>query len=406
MVGCKGLQLPTNPCTNCQDYTTLQGTIMNAITGERIGGTDMEIYLIQGGTVRTPTTFNTGEKLGGFFNRRDNSTTTLMGEYSFTDIPSETTFYKDADKLPLPGEDPDQENTREYKIVVSKPGFQEFNGIIEFDDEANVVGNIYLFPIGFLAPDYTFTVVYNGKPVPNATVAFEPFAEDNYIVTPTDHVIDPVSGYLPALKATTNAAGQVTFAGSKLALGASYEVKVAPVVFEGVQLSYQFWATIRIGQDDVSQIIELSDMCDTTGNNYCLQVVSISNSVDDQVDASGTLTIKFNRAVTLGVRPAPVAPATAGFGATLAVLPSAAVWPAAPASEVNASLSSDGLTLTLTPAWTTPPALTTELGQAITYTDNLGFLSVKGYPDSNILLSTLHDVDGAVISSAVQLSTP
>ena len=390
MVGCKGI-----PCGNCEKLATLQGTIFDAINGERIGGADMQIYLVQGETVRNPTTYNDGVKKGGLF--KDNQTAALIGDYSFTNVPAGS--YMGTEEDPI-----DPENN-EYRIVVIKAGYQRFEGVVDLFGFDNQIGNIYLFPEDYFAPDYTYTVVYNGKPVPNVTVMLDPNVSTNNAYASISHRIAPENGYLESLQAITNAKGQVIFAGSELALGTAYKTKVANVVFEGIQLTGPAAINLEVGKADVEQIINLVDMCDTIGNAYCLQVVSISNSVANQIDASGKLTITFNRAVTLGARPTPVAPATAGFSATLSVA-SAAVWPAAPASRVSASLSTDGLTLTLTPAWTTPPALTTELGQAILYTDNLGFLSVSGYPDSYIQLSTLTDVNGDAISRVVHLSTP
>lgn len=387
MVGCKGI-----PCMNCEKLATLQGTIFDAINGERIGGDDMQIYLVQGEIVRNPTTYNDGEKRGGFFG--DNQTAALIGDYSFTNIPAGSYMGTE--------EDPVDPENNEYRIVVIKAGYQRFEGIVDLYGYDNQIGNIYLFPEDYFAPDYKYTVVYNGKPVPNATVMLQPTVATNVPLTSLSHRIPPENGYLESVQAITNAAGQVKFEGSDLGLGTSYKVKVYNLIFEGVQLTGPAATNIVVGASDVEQIINLVDMCDTIGNNYCLEVVSISNSVADQVDASGILTIKFNRAVTLGVR---AAPATADFTAALAV-PSAAVWPAPPASRVTAALSDGGLTLTLTPAWTTPPALATEFGQAITYSDNTGFLSVVGYPDSSILLSTLTNVNGDPISKTVQLSTP
>jgi hypothetical protein len=399
LVGCKGINFPTSPCTNCQDYTTLQGTIMDAITGERLGGTDMEIYLIQGGITRTPTTFNTGVKLKGFLNRKDNSTATLMGEYSFTDIPSETTYYDDSNSQPLPGEDPDQENTREYKIVVKKPGFQEFNGIVEFDDEANVIGNIYLFPVGYNTPDYTFTIVCadGGKPVPNATVLFQPQAANNDMITSDDHVLKPSSGYLPSLQAKSDANGMVTFQGSQLALGARYALTVLPIKFEGITLGLNEYGTFDIGYT-ASYNVDMIYLDDLEDYDYGLYVTEISNSAYDTVDSTGALTITFNRAVTLGTRPAP---ATANFGAT-STSPTGVLDATAP---VTAVLSTDGLTLTLTPVWTTVPAAT-DYGTSITYLNGTGYLSVAGYPGSEIHLTDLQDAAGDSISRTVLLTTP
>ncbi len=156
LAGCK----VNIPCQNCENYATLQGTIMDAVTGERIGGTtsgrnqDIEIYLIQGATIRQPTSF---------IGNADNS---LVGEYAFTQVPAGGSHNT--------GYDPNDSENNEYKLVVIKEGYQRFEGKVDLVDIDNKIGNVYLFPEGYHAPDYMFQVVYNGAPVDNATVLFQP----------------------------------------------------------------------------------------------------------------------------------------------------------------------------------------------------------------------------------------
>ncbi|MBN2109083.1 MAG: hypothetical protein JW832_16775 [Deltaproteobacteria bacterium] len=375
LAGCK----VNIPCQNCENYATLQGTIMDAVTGERIGGTtsgrnqDLEIYLIQGATIRNPTSF---------IGDADNS---LVGEYAFTQVPAGGSHNG--------GYDPDDSEANEYKLVVIKEGYQRFEGKVDLVDIDNKIGNVYLFPEGYHAPDYMFQVVYNGAPVDNATVLFQPVVTANDPATNIGDVLAASAGYLPSLRSTTNADGEVTFDGSQLALGAAYKAVVLPYVFEGVNLAYYEDAAARIvGLGNITDIISLSDLA-PGGNAYGLYIKSISNSVDDQVDPTGTLVITFSRPVTLtgdfdGINTSP-----AGVFA---------------ADAVNESLSADGLTLTLTPNWATPPGAG-ETGTSLTYTNGSAFVSVVGYDDSAFVVfggAGLVDAHGDLISGTVHLSTP
>ena len=375
LAGCK----VNIPCQNCENYATLQGTIMDAVTGERIGGTtsgrnqDIEIYLIQGATIRIPTSF---------IGNADNS---LVGEYAFTQVPAGGSHNT--------GYDPNDSENNEYKLVVIKEGYQRFEGKVDLVDIDNKIGNVYLFPEGYHAPDYMFQVVYNGAPVDNATVLFQPVVTVNDPATNTGDVLAASAGYLPSLRSTTNANGEVTFDGSQLALGAAYKAVVLPSVFEGIDLAYYEDAAARIvGLGNITDIISLSDLA-PDNNPYGLYITSISNSVDDQVDPTGTLVIKFSRPVTL----------TGDFGG-INTSP-AGVFAA---DAVNENLSADGLTLTLTPNWATPPGAG-ETGTLLTYNNGAAFVSVVGYADSAFVVfggAGLVDANGDLISGTVHLSTP
>jgi hypothetical protein len=375
MTGCK----VNIPCQNCENFATLQGTIMDAVTGERIGGTtsgrnqDMEIYLIQGATIRQPTSF-----IGDANN-------SLVGEYAFTQVPAGGSHNS--------GYDPNDSENNEYKLVVIKEGYQRFEGKVSLVDIDNKIGNVYLFPEGFDTPDYTFTVVYNGRPVDNATVQFQPDADDNEIITKSTDTIDPDSGYLPTLTAQTDADGKVTFAGSQLGLGSRYQVTVLPTEFEGVDLAFEEGAYYVVGKATTDNILYMNDLV-ASANPYGLYVTYISNADPDQVDPTGTLTIVFSRPVTLTT-------GAAGFTAT--EFSPAGILTVG--DEVNESLSADGLTLTLTPNWSTPPAAG-ETGTYIDYNNGTAFISVVGYPDTAFLVFALRDANDVLIGDAVQLSTP
>jgi len=303
-----------------------------------------------------------------------------------------------------------------YPIVANVAGYQAYQGEVHFttnrggststgpdvleDDLYAQVGYIRLWPVGFHAPDYTFTVLFNGKPVPNAAVQFRPDDDDSYGEgsgnNQNDDVIEATyGGMIPAVSGTTDASGNVTFAGASLMLGAYYYVDVAPVVFEGVQLAAYSDGWYQVGNSDATQVLSLTNLDSIPGGNaYGLYVKSISNSVDGQVDATGTLTIVFSRPVVLHTS------ATLLFGASETSPVGVLATP-----PVSATLSSDGLTLTLTPSsWSTPPGAG-ETNTSITYNDGTAFLTVVGYPADAFTVFGLSSVDG-VISGTVQLTGP
>ncbi|HJW74104.1 MAG: hypothetical protein A2V77_02755 [Anaeromyxobacter sp. RBG_16_69_14] len=320
--------------------------------------------------------------------------TTLAGAAIFEDVPAD---YAAGNKV--------------FPIIASVAGYQPFQGEVTFatadenegdslntlprDDLFAQVGYIQLWPVNFHAPDYTYTVVYNGKPVPNATVKFAPGDESKGFGNNTKpNVITPTSSVLvPAHFGTTDANGNVTFAGANLILGAAYTVEVLPVVFEGVQLAAKLGNAgnpVTVGSaSSIPEVIELSTVDLVPGSNiYGLYVKSISNSVANQYDPAnaGTLTIVFSRPVDLHA----TAP-NQTFG--VAVTGSAATFQAIP---VAATLSTDKLTLTLKPNWLAAP-VATDYGAYITYSDNSAFVTVVGYPEDPIyVFAELSSAAGAI----------
>ena len=231
---------------------------------------------------------------------------------------------------------------------------------------------MYLWPVGFHAPDYTFTVLYNGKPVPNAAVQLTPYVYGG--ATGNNQNPDVISYTYaefgaPDLSGVTDANGQVTFAGASLVLGGEYYAEVEPVVFEGVQLRVS-GTGLDVGYSNTALVINMTNVdLVPGGNRYGLYVTNISNSVNGQVDATGTLTIVFSRPVVLHTS------ATQLFAATETSPVGVLATP-----PVNATLSSDGLTLTLTPSSWSPLPGAGETNTSITYSDGGEFLTVVGYP--------------------------
>ncbi|HKZ76021.1 MAG TPA: hypothetical protein VJ259_05100 [Actinomycetota bacterium] len=347
----------------------------NAITGEPIPSADLAsgLSLYQGASKMRPSVLDSA----------------LPGAVVFSGIPADYNI----------GSSSDAGFNKVYPIVANITGYGLFQGEVSFktgtsygdaaDDLFAQVGTIYLYPLGYRAPDYRFTVLYNGKPVPNAVVQLDPDftnTEDEDWFTDRDggnDIITPVSGHARALQATTDANGQVTFAGAQLALGIYYYSSLLPVEFEGAQLGARS-AWVDVGFDNTDRIISATDLA--PGNAYGLYVAYITNK-SQQVDASGTLTIVFSRPVSLAGTSFTHSAANVGTGATN--------------TNPNVSLSSDGQTLTLTPSWSTTATLNP--GATVTYA--AGTVTVNGYPGAAAIpVFGLVTADNSGISGTVVLA--
>jgi hypothetical protein len=316
----------------------------------------------------------------------------LAGEFAFNGIPAS---FNAVDST--------------FQLVVTDSNYERFQANISFvasftsgalvDTVYNRIGNVYLFPLGTSAPSYTFTVLFNNTPVPNAAVQLNPLAGANVLTTSANSTLADTSGYIPALSQTTGTNGQVTFPGSSLALGAAYYLVVPPLQFQGVELAGFAGPTIYAGLSATTQVASLSHLAPTS-NPYGLYVSNITNSQPGVVVPTGNLTITFSTPVNLNNGNDFYA-FTTGSG-TFAVTPGA---------RVAASLSPDGTNLTLAPIWATPPA-STDVGTTLTYaTFGLGAATVptvspKGYPGVTFDVFALTDATGAPISGTVILTGP
>lgn len=358
---------------------TLQGVVADAATGARLGGSDLRLYLIQGADVRSPARLNT------------DAADPLMGEFAFTGIPADYNTAAQPNKV--------------YKVVAVKPGYQRFEADLTFvartgavlDTVYNRIGNIYLFPLGVTAPALQYQVRYNGKPVPNATVLLDPVVTQNDATFNPGDALAATNGLLASVSGTTDAAGQVTFAGSTLALGAAYQAQVLPVAFTDsagtvVQLArFRAGTNVVVGLANTVQTVVLGDLTPTGAPLY---VVSASNQPVGQLNAAGNLQIVFNAPVTL-VNPAGF---TAAFvGTTTGVF-------ATP--PVTATLSGDGLTLTLAPSLTTPIGAA-DRGLAIQYGDGTALVSPRDYPTLTArVFADLTFATGTAPSGLVEVRAP
>jgi hypothetical protein len=364
--------------TNGDEYS-LTVFAYDAVTGAPIASADLAkgLVLYEGADKTQPTVLDT----------------TLAGAVIFKDVPAD---YAHGNKL--------------YPILANIAGYLPYQGYVSFstndnnfnngsgdtvtglprDDLFAQVGNIYLFPVSFQTPSYTFTVMYGGLPVPNAVVEFDPAR--GTVTTDTDgsDVIWAADGHVQALSATTNASGKVTFAGSSLALGVTYKVTVLPVAFGGVQLSQNSPGNVAVGTAINDQVIPLTDLAPGTVNHglYATNVTDANGTIA----GDGALVITFNVPVVLNANNGGFAAAQAGTNGVLNTPSAIAV------------LTADGLTLKLTPNWLTPPTTFTP-PSTVTYSG--GSVSVQTYPaDAIAVFGTVTTATGNAISGVVTIKAP
>lgn len=406
-----------NVLTLGQTYT-LQGIIADAVTGARLGGSDLHLYLVQGSEVRGPT--------------RLISSGDLMGEYAFTGIPVQFATGNNV-----------------WKVVVIKNGYQRFESEVTFkattdgtatggsvnvivDPAFSKIGNVFLFPNGVTAPDYTFVTMYNGKPVPGAVVQLDPITASNTPAfnTTSGDTLPANTGYVPSVVSTaTDANGHTTITGANLAVGAMYQIQVLPVSFKetatstAIQLGYTSFPTtsgsnfVKAGMSGAATLftVVLFDMTPaTTSEPIC--ITSMSNDALDSLQPNGTLAMTFSLPVTVQNPNNFGAALTAG---TKADGTTAGTGALNTTQEVASSLSSDGLTLTLAPNYTggggqAPGA--TDRGVSVTYSDvgpaapspGGGLIIPKDYPAKafNPFTLTRCDTGAAPTSFKVQITGP
>lgn len=373
---------------------SLQGVVANAVTGARIGG-DIKLFLIQGATVRGPSRLITA------------TGDPLMGEYAFVGIPVEFNTGNNV-----------------WKVVAIATGYQrfesEFNLVVNansgyVDTAYNKIGNIFMFPLGVNAPDYNFTVYYNGKPVTGATVELDPVTQSNdpKFLETSDTLI-ATNGYVPGIQSTpTDATGKTTVTGANLVLGGAYKVSALPVVFTDtagtkVQLALSCFGggcptlLVGIAGSPINRIINMSDL-NPTGNP--VYITSASNQAPGLIQPNGQLVITFSAPVTLI---APTSPPATTFSAGLTngtLADGTAAAGALNAPPVTATLSPDGLTLTLAPSYATQP--NGVHGVTIAYGNGNASVSPKDDPAlSFTVFGGLRFADGTADNGVVHITGP
>jgi hypothetical protein len=426
-----GLSLAMTACTgdtNSNNLTSIpgasaatkvgniQGKIMDATTGQPIAFSaasyksgDVQIFLVRGNDAQTPSKYIW------------NSADTLAGEYAFTSVPF---------NVDTVGATAATTNAT-YKIVIQAKGYQRFESEFQpsmfwnskalistgagtigvgantanlYDEILNRIANIYLFPIGVSSVDYKTRVMYNGKPVPSATVVLQQNSTTDVATTETQATLAgslgdtvyaaasnrlyPSPGLLPLLTGTTDADGYVTFPASSLVLGGNYTPIVLPfkaAAFEGgVQLERKTAPAFVVGDTVTATFtIQMVSLEANAGyNTGSLYIAKTEPSLEDAlltpnaaISAGGVVKVTFNRpvqlndATTANSYTAPVA-ATATAAAVTEKLNYVGYW------ATLTSTNSAFLTTMYAPAGSIPSGLTYPNYRGVLATDPAGTLSV------------------------------
>lgn len=378
---------------------SLQGTIFDATDGSRLTGDSMTVTLTQGSNYYSPNVL-----------KKAATDTVFGGDYAFTGIP--TTVH----------------GSLTYRITVTMDGYQRFEGYItpnetDPDDDSddtggnnntidsiyNMVGNVYLFPLGETAANVNVYVEYNNERISGATVYLEQDTANNAETAETNNILVATTGQLVNLSATTDANGLATFSGSSLVLGGRYRITVLPMEYEGVQLARndEAVAAFIVGTTVNTQVVVMGDTAPGTENNG-LYIVSASNIDPEDITPTGVLTITFSKPVGIVSEDSFTAALTNASTAVLDV-----------ADTVTAAMSANGLTLTLTPRFSTavvpynasnPAGPTADIDLQITYTGGDVYLLGDNQADALTILiggaDNVQFVNGNDVGRTVNMTPP
>jgi hypothetical protein len=331
-----------------QEYNktfTLQGRIMDAVTGAPLGDngdSTIQMYLIQGLSDRRPDKLHTDPN------------DALVGEYAFANIPA----FAVGSIAPV--------SSAVYKVVVKRKGYQDFAANVQFDADIaggantiaidgtlNMIGNIYLFPIGAVPGTVHVHVLSSHLiPVPGVTVLLQQnVANIGGTIALNNDRLAPVGGLYTSMSATTDANGVANFVGADLplVLGGNYIAVAEAIEFQGDELATTSTGQFTIGINSLHQNITM----DAAGPQFF--ATSASNQVPGTIASNGVLSMTFNE---------PIALSTTAFNVSLSTVATGSVT--SPATGV---LSNNNQTLTITPVFTLTP---TEPGVSVTFTSPAG----------------------------------
>lgn len=339
---CNGNSSNTSSVSGTSYPGTLQGQIFDATTGAPIGGSDLQLFLVQGVSDRGPDKLHTG------------ATDPLMGEYAFANIPVQDNG----------GNNNGVQN--QFKLVVIKTGYQKFESEFQYSGNLtstttssglnyNMIGNVYLYPTGTVANPVVISVTdTNSRVVVGATVQLFQGIANNTGPTLSSNRLFPTNGLLPALTtAVTDAAGKATFAATVLALGASYTPVALAITANGQNLATTTGASIIVGSATANQGPQVRQLVMATSTYSALAIVAKSNQVGAAPLPSGVLNLVFNEPFTVDSNTAWTATVTVGTG---------------PAVTATVTGVVTGSSMVLTPVFTPAIDPLTMVNVNITYT--------------------------------------
>ena len=333
LIACGGdIKDNTTAPQNYHDITVdLQGTVFDAVTGQRISTDGLKVTLVQGDNYRTA-------KTNGDF----------QGDYFIGNIPASANL-----------------GNITYRIIAEKDGYQTIESTYQpsalvvtaadrlQDRKVAELGNFYMYPNGAAVHDLSVKVFYNGQPVNGATITLQPQTTATTAITSTTGVGTTVftqnAGFKAAPVSTTNANGLATFPASSLVLGASYRFTALPTKHNGYDLVLTNGATVTAGTGtgtSASQTTLVMDRVASFADN--LYIEDVSNLLSGSVQPNGNLVITLNRSDVTYV-------GTANLSAALTNASTATLDSGAVKATATPSVVAGKTVITVSPVWGNSP---------------------------------------------------
>ncbi|HVE81772.1 MAG TPA: hypothetical protein VND93_02955 [Myxococcales bacterium] len=237
-----------------------------------------------------------------------------------------------------------------FPVFAKRSGYQPFEARVSLAGASGALGsrygNIRMFPLGYQV-SYELVVSYQGGPVPSAAVSCRARAS-NAFQQGDDFLVPEVSTTQPALAGVTDAAGLFRLDGASLATGGYYDCDAyLRDQLEQDVLSGSVEVIAGVSAPHVS--LPLSNAAPDPDALYAVR--SSADNADDLLGNNASLTVTLNRPVELVPGAADCWTATldepdSNGNSQVGALPISTFNNGA-SEQVNASVSSDGLTLTV-----------------------------------------------------------
>lgn len=246
----------------------------------------------------------------------------------------------------------------EFPLFANVDGFERFHGqviyplpdtTVELDRQnPQIVGNIRLFPKGY-SVDYRLQVSFAGRPIPGVKVLCQYLATNANTVSVDGSFLQPQNTTSGTVSASTDENGVALLPGNQFVIGARYNCEaISDQNVEGRLLAADN-ISITAGVTQANLQVTLSASGVPDGSFYALY--SNVDSQDVLHGANGQIRVTFNRPVeilpgTEDCQLATLAAPDTNQNNVVAALPPNTTGNGT-SETVSASLSSDGLTLTL-----------------------------------------------------------
>jgi len=244
---------------------TIQGVVVNALTGESISE-GLRVSLMIDGRLKDASVLTFADEINP------------VTQFGFTSVPADV----------------------ELPIVAIHPEFQDFEGLVKLNsfmdgggylEKAVLNANIQLYPLGYSVPTYTVRVVHNGAPVPDAVVFVNPAENGNHPLT-FGNFLPAVSNRLGGFAVVTGSDGTVDLPSDELVLGGAYVLNVAPVEFNGEVMAASEDRNLVVGASNVVVTISITNISTTQRDN--LYITSTNNDELPIMNSYSGIQINFS----------------------------------------------------------------------------------------------------------------